>query len=275
MSGPDDRIVNHYSQGGLFDRILAGLAAQGVSPDNLRPEDLKPVDEFHIGGIEATRHLIDQLEIPKRATVLDIGCGIGGTARFLAANYGVHVTGLDLTPEFVETARRLTRLVGLEAEFTLGSALDMPFAADAFDVATLIHVGMNLPDKRALFAEAARVLRPGATFAIYDVMQLGDDAPAFPLPWASTPEASFLATPAAYVEAAAAAGFAIVGQTERGAFARDFFAKLSASLAGSAPPPVGLNLLMGANTRDKIGNMVAAVGSGLVAPVELICQAPA
>jgi len=274
MVGPDDRIVEHYTKGGLFDRIIDGLAAQGKTANTLKPEDLKPVDEFHIGGIEATEDLLGQLGIGKGTQVLDIGSGIGGTARYIVARHGAHVTGLDLTPEFVDIARRLTELVGLDAEFRVGSALEMPFDADQFDLATLIHVGMNLPDKRKLFAEAARVLRPGGTFAVYDVMQIGDDHPAFPLPWSSGPEASFLERPETYLDAALAAGFTLTARRERGSFARDFFAKLSASLAGSAAPPVGLGLLMGGDAPVKVANMVAAVGAGHIAPVEMIFLGP-
>ena len=274
MTGPDDRIVEHYTKGGLFDRIIEGLSALGKTAEMLRPEDLKPVDEFHIGGIEATEDLLVQLGIGKATQVLDIGSGIGGTARHIVARHGAHVTGLDLTAEFVDVARRLSELVGLDAEFQVGSALDMPFGSDQFDLATLIHVGMNLPDKPKLFAEAARVLRPRGTFAVYDVMQIGDDHPPFPLPWASLPEASFLDRPETYLDAASAAGFTLTARRERGDFARDFFAKLSASLAGSAPPPLGLGLLMGADAPVKVGNMVAAVGAGQIAPVEMIFRMP-
>jgi SAM-dependent methyltransferase len=274
MSGPEDRIVKHYTKGGLFDRIMEGLSASGKEAVALRPEDLKPVDEFHIGGVEATNELLDQLEVGKDTRVLDIGSGIGGPARHIVSRHGAQVTGLDLTAEFVDTAKKLTELVGLGAVFQVGSALDMPFDADQFDVATLIHVGMNLPDKPKLFAEVARVLCPGGTFAVYDVMQLGEEHPAFPLPWASVPEASFLERPSTYIDSASSAGFTLVVQRERGEFAREFFEKLAASLAGSTPPPLGLGLLMGADAQVKVRNMVSAVGSGHIAPVEMIFRAP-
>ena len=274
MAGPNDGIVRHYSKGDLLARILEGVAALGKSADALQPEDLKPVDEFHIGGVAATDELLRQLRLAPGAEILDIGSGIGGTARHLAANYDVNVTGVDLTPEFVETARRLTELVGLDARFEIGSALDLPFDADRFDAATLIHVGMNLPDKARLFQEARRVLKPGGVFAVYDVMQTGADHPAFPLPWATAPDVSFLNAPGVYLEAGAAAGFEPAASRERGDFARDFFARLAASLAGASPPPLGLGILMGADAQTKVGNMVAAVGKGDIAPVEMIFRAP-
>src|SRR5690606_33691687 len=110
----------------------------------------KAVDEFHIGGAEATAALLDQLDIGPDTRVLDIGSGIGGPARTIAERTGARVTGVDLTPDFVETARSLTETVGLSADFVVGSALDLPFADAAFDLATLIHVGMNIPDKPRL-----------------------------------------------------------------------------------------------------------------------------
>ena len=270
MSKPDNGIVEHYTKSGLFERIIEALGKLGKTAGTIEPKDLKLVDEFHIGGIEATEDLLAQIEIRKSTQVLDIGSGIGGMTRHIVAHYGANVTGLDLTPEFVNTARRLTELVGLNAEFRVGSALEMPFNANQFDLATLMHVGMNLPDKPKLFAEVNRVLRPGGSFAVFDVMQIGENHPNFPLPWSSRPETSFLEKPETYLDAAAAAGFTLTARRDRGDFARDFFKKLSASLAGSSPPPLGLGLLMGEETQTKVGNMVAAVSAGDIAPVEMI-----
>lgn len=274
MSNAESLVVDHYTKGDLFDRILAALAVLNVSPGDVTPDDLKPVDEFHIGGSQATADLLSQLAIEKETRVLDIGSGIGGTARYIARRHGAKVTGVDLTPDFVETARRLTELVGLKADFHVGSALDLPFEDGAFDLATLIHVGMNLPDKRKLFSEAARVVRRGGAFAVYDVMHIEGGRPAFPLPWASTPEASFLDAPQTYLAAAEAAGFVVTAQRARGEFAREFFARLAASLAASGPPPLGLGILMGDDAQTKVRNMAAAVGAGQIAPVEMIFRKP-
>ncbi|WP_294608623.1 class I SAM-dependent methyltransferase [Roseovarius sp.] len=274
MSLTESNVARHYGRLGLYDRIITGLAELGKSEDNLTPDDLKAVDEFHIGGVEATRDLMAQVDIGPQSRALDIGSGIGGTARHMAHSHGAIVTGLDLTPEYVETARRLTKLVGLSPEFVVGSALDMPFDDQTFDLATLIHVGMNLPDKAKLFSEVARVLKPGGSFAVYDVMQVGKAHPEFPVPWASSADTSFLDRPDAYLAAADKGGFTLVAQRERGAFARDFFARLSASLQDSSPPPVGLGLLMGEDAQLKIRNMVKSVGAGDIAPVEMIFRLP-
>jgi len=269
MTNVEDRVVSHYGGAGLFDRIMAGIAASGVAAGDLRTDHLKAVDEFHIGGAEATIALLDPLRIGARTRVLDIGSGIGGPARLIAARYGAAVTGVDLTPDFVETARRLTEAVGLSASFVVGSALDLPFADGRFDLATLIHVGMNLADKPRLFAEAARVLAPGGTFAVYDVMRFGAH-PQFPLPWATDPAASFLAAPEDYVRAAERAGFALRARRDRGEVAKAFFAAMQARLAKAGSPAVALPIVMGASAPAKIANMVRAVEAGDIAPVELI-----
>ena len=148
----------------------------------------------------------------------------------------------------------------------------MPFDDDQFDLATLIHVGMNLPDKPKKNSKAARVLRSGDSFAVYDVMRLGDQHPAFPLPWASAPEASFLATPETYLDAASTVGCTLTARRNRGDFARYFFAIFSAGLAVSGPPPLSIGLLMGVDASTKVGNMVTSIGTGHIAPVEMICN---
>lgn len=269
MSGPENKIVDHYGTGGLYDRIIGALANNGVSSDAITADHLHNIDEFHIGGGAATAALLDPLNIRAGTKVLDIGSGIGGPARFMYARYNADVTGIDLTPDFVDTARRLTAHLGQNIDFRVGSALDMPFADDSFDLATLLHVGMNLPDKPRLFAEVARILKPGGIFAVYDVMRFGDH-PDFPLPWATLPEASFLAEPEIYLAAADAAGFELLTRNDRGDVARKFFAEMQAKMAESGPPAVGLPMLMGEAAPTKVANMVAGVGKGDIAPVEMI-----
>lgn len=267
--GVEETVAAHYAGAGLHRRILERLAEAGIAAEAVTVEHLHAVDEFHIGGAPATAALLDQLAIGPATRVLDVGSGIGGPARTIAARYGAQVTGIDLTPDFVEAARQLTEIVGLRAAFVEGSALAMPFADASFDLATLLHVGMNIADKPGLFAEVARVLVPGGTFAIYEVMRFGAH-PAFPLPWASEASASFLETPDAYLAAAAAAGFELAQRRDRGEAARAFFARMQAQMAGAAPPVVGLPLLMGAAAPAKVGNMMAAVGAGDIQPVEMI-----
>ena len=269
MSDTEAHVAGHYGINNLFDLIVDGLVKSGVDADRIEAAHLKPVDEFHIGGLAATKAFMDPLAIGPETQVLDIGSGLGGSARFIAGEYGAPVTGIDLTPEFVETARKLSDLVGLETTFVTGSALDLPFDDASFDLATLFHVGMNLPDKPRLFEQAARVLRDGGRFAVYDVMQFGAH-PAFPLPWSGTPEGSFLATPEDYLQAANNAGFQLIDRNDRGDVARAFFAEMQARMAAGDGPAVGLPLLMGEDAPIKAANMRAAVDAGDIQPVEMI-----
>jgi SAM-dependent methyltransferase len=271
-------IARHYDISGLEEQILGALAGTGVDVAHLRADALEAVDEFHIGGVAATRELIDQMKLKPAARLLDIGSGIGGPARFVANSVGADVTGIDLTQSYVDIAASLSKRTGLsdKTHFVQGSALDMPFADASFDAAMILHVGMNLPDKAKLMCEAARVLKPGGVFAVYDVMRLKDGALTYPLPWASNETMSFVATPDDYRSAAAAAGFSVTTERPRGAFAIEFFAALRARMAaaqaeGKKPPP-GVNLVMGEDARTKIANLVALLEGGVLAPVEMLLR---
>jgi ubiquinone/menaquinone biosynthesis C-methylase UbiE len=216
MSEIESKVASHYGTGELHTRIFDQLRAKGVDPDALRPEDLKPVESLHVGGWQATEAVLALLGVERGARVLDIGCGIGGTARTAAVQHGATVTGIDLTPEFVAAAADLSRRAGVEGvSFVEGSATSLPFEDASFDLATMLHVGMNVSDKPALFREAARVLRPGGRFAVYDIMRIGPGELPFPMPWAVDPATSFVAAPEEYAAVARAAGFSEVRREER------------------------------------------------------------
>ena len=263
----------------LTQKILNALNILGVDLNAITPADLKPVDEFHIGGVEATQALLAQLPLAPGVKLLDLGCGLGGTARHAAAAFGAQVEGVDLTPAYIAAAQALTAKVGLaeKIRFHVGDATDPPVAPESADIVTLLHVGMNIPDKSALCAAAFNRLRPGGTFAVYDVMRVGDEnsgAIAFPVPWASAPEMSHLARPEDYRAAAETAGFTLAATRNRRDFALEFFSRLAARVAEHGPPPLGVNLLMGETASLKLQNMVAALKSGAIAPVEMILTKP-
>jgi len=272
-------LVRHYQSAGdgaaLLDRIKEALRLAGADPDRPRRDDLKPADEFHMGGLPATDALLAQLSLGIGDRVLDIGSGIGGSARHVAATTGAEVTGVDLVPAYVEVATALSAAVGeTRTRFVPGTANRLPAEDGAFDAALMIHVGMNVPDKPALFAEAHRALRPGGTFAVYDAMRTGEGGIAFPVPWAAGPEQSHLATPGTYREAADAAGFLLTAERDRGDFARDFFAQAAARAAEHGPPPISIAVLMGETARDKIANLRAALDARAISPVEMIFRKP-
>jgi len=268
-------VSEHYTHGGLIEAIAVAIDALGKTTDTITVDDLAPVDEFHIGGRRASEEFLDQLSLSAERHVVDIGCGLGGAARFAASRFGCKVTGIDLTDEFVETGRVLSEWVGLDDRISLhqGSALSMPFGDAGFDAAYMLHVGMNIADKAKLFSEVSRVLQPGSLFGIYDVMQTGEGALTFPVPWAATAETSAVAEPENYKALLEAAGFTIVNERNRRDFALAFFDQLrAATQAAGGPAPLGLHVLMGKSTPDKVQNMIANIAAGRIAPVELIAR---
>lgn len=267
----------HYAQGDLLEKIIGGVEKLGKTPASVTIEDLGPVDEFHIGGRVATQHLLDKLNIAPDALVIDIGCGIGGTARLIASQADAAVHGVDLTAEYVSVGNTLNEWVGLSDQITLSEldALDLPFDAGSFNAATMLHVGMNISDKAALFAGIFRVLEPGGVFGLYDIMKLSDKAFDFPVPWAGQASISFVEPVEAYEQALQAAGFQIVSIENRAEFATGFLTKLKAMIASvNWPPPLGLHLIMGAQAPDKLGNMARAVFDGALAPVQIVVRKP-
>ncbi|WP_162789567.1 class I SAM-dependent methyltransferase [Altererythrobacter sp. ZODW24] len=264
----------HYAKDGLLKQILNALTEGGISPSSATPGDLKSVDEFHVGGISATTALIDQLELKPEMKVLDIGSGIGGTARFIAGETGAHVTGVDLTPEYTSTAIGLSKLVGMDdlTDFRTASALKLPFGDNSFDAALMLHVGMNIPDKCALLSEAARVLRPNGLFAIYDIMKIGAEPISFPVPWASTAKNSFLADLQTYRGAANSAGFVEISSRNKTAAALEFFAEQKRRRGTDGLPAVGLHILMGSDFPTKLANMVNNISNSRIAPIELVLR---
>jgi SAM-dependent methyltransferase len=270
-------VAEHYGRGGLSAAIDAVLARLGLDSAQLTTADLAPIDEFHIGGREATAKLFDRVELAHEHRVLDVGAGLGGPARYVAERFGCDVVGIDVTAEYCDVATSLTERLGLaeRARFQQASALDMPFADAAFDTAYTIHVAMNIADKAALYREVRRVLRPGGPFVVYDVLGGPDDAPLrFPVPWADGPDTSFLVNIDELTALLSDAGFEIQRIEDRTEFALDFFRARLAKVAADGPPPLGFHMLMGGDFADKMKNMLANLEAGRIAPFEVICRRP-
>jgi ubiquinone/menaquinone biosynthesis C-methylase UbiE len=268
-------ISAHYQHGELLDAIMSGVEQLGKTQANVTIEDLAPVDEFHIGGRKASEDFFNQLDITPDQHFLDVGCGLGGVSRFVAKRYNCHVSGIDLSAEYVETGKTLCSWLGLVEQVDLhqGSALDTGFDNDSFDGAYMMHVGMNIEDKIALFEEVFRILRSDSLFAIFDVMQTGEGELDFPVPWATEPTSSAVATINNYKSALENAGFVIQAERNRRDFAIEFFEQLRSKAASSkGRPALGLHILMGDTAPIKIKNMVKNIITGKIAPVELIAR---
>lgn len=268
----EGEVARHYTHGALETTILDALRRAGRDVDHLTPADLGGIDEFHLGGHAATVALAADLALTPGMDLVDIGSGLGGPARHFAAVHGCRVTGIDLTPEFVEVATALTARCGLSgrAAFRQGSALALPFPAGTFDRATLIHVGMNIDDKATLFAEARRVLKPGGLFGVYEVMRRAEGDIPYPMPWAISPATSFVETPGTYRRLLGAAGFTVEGEDDRTATALDFVRK---SREDAARGELTRQVLQPPEVRVRFRNVADALETGLLAPVRLLARA--
>ncbi len=272
MSG-EGLVAEHYTHGNLIGDIKAAITQMGKTTDKLSIDDLAPVDEFHIGGRIATKNLLGQLNFNSRHHILDMGCGLGGASRYIASQFNARVTGLDLTQEFIDTGNELNRWVGLSNQVSLqqGSILSLPFEDESFDGALMLHVGMNIADKYALFKEAYRVLKPGSRFGIYDIMRTGDSDLAYPVPWAADASTSNLASSDQYQQALEQAGFKAGIINNRREFSLEFFKQIKENTrAKGNPPPLGLHTLMRASTPVKLKNMVENIAAERIAPIEII-----
>ena len=271
----DKAVSEHYIHGNLLKAIQAALPELGKTIDNITIEDLAPIDEFHIGGRQATENFLGQLNFSEQDRLLDVGCGLGGASRYVAKKYNNNVTGIDLTEEYIETGNVLCAWVKLDKHVSLhqGSALSMPFQDESFDGAFMLHVGMNIEDKAQLFKEIFRVLKPGTSLGVYDVMQNSDGELIYPVPWATDKSTSYLVAPNHYKHALEKAGFEVSKENNRREFALEFFKNLRAKTeANGGPPPLGLHTLMQESTTIKIKNMIHNITEGYIAPVEIIAN---
>ena len=269
------KVAEHYTHGTLLKTILEALKQMGKDPEHLAARDLATGDEFHLGWLPATIALAKDLGLAPGMHVLDVGSGIGGPARYFAEAHQCRVTGIDLTEEFVQTATDLTRRCGLGdlVAFQQGSALDLPFEAGAFDAATLIHVGMNIKDKARLFQQMRRVLKPGARFCAYDVMHAGAGDLPYPMPWAMTIETSFVETPDTYRTLLGAAGFKIEAEENRRAFVLDGVREMRTKIERDGMPALNQHILLGPTARERLGNVMATLEKGTIAPIQMIARA--
>ena len=253
-----------YNRSKLIESILNALRQDGIDLSRLSPEDLAPVDEFHYGGVQATQWLAGFLEVSPHHKVLDLGCGLGGPARYLAKKTGAQLIGVDLSSDYVAAGLELNRLTGLDKQVALlqADAAQPPFKTASFDRIIMVHVGMNIPDKQQVFREVRRCLKPGGRLGIYDQIRCGTGALSFPLPCAQEPDTSHIGNMAEYEQAICQAGFRITSTNE-------FNARLKKPDRQMA---LGLDILMGEDAVRKVSNLVSAIKQGNLKPYLMIAE---
>ncbi|WP_074405600.1 class I SAM-dependent methyltransferase [Aquimarina megaterium] len=257
MGALTSQIENHYYRPDLYDDILNRLKEMGVDIENVTRKDIASVDEFHVRGAEVSRELAKTVSV-NNAKLLDVGCGIGGPCRMLADEFNCKTIGLDLSEEFIKTATNLSKLVGLNnsTEFIQGDATNLPFENKSFDVVWTQHVQMNINDKLKFYSEIDRVLTNKGTFIYYDIFKKGDNEIDYPMPWANESKISFLEQISKMESILHTLGLQKERSSDQTANGIIFFENLLKKIMQFGPPKLGLNVLMGASTKDKITNLL-------------------
>ena len=265
--GTEETVAQHYTHGALERAVLDALRAAGKDPDRLEPGDLAPVDEFHIGGRQATVDLADKLGVTRGMRLLDIGSGLGGALALLRARARLHASPASTSPRSMSRSRKAlsvrTGLAGPGLVPARQRACPALSPAGTFDGAYMLHVGMNIADKAALFAQVRRALKPRGVFGVYDVMREGEGALGYPVPWAASSETSFVESSATYAPATRRRGLrgARAAQPPR---VRDHVlpGTARAHARRAARRPSGCIFVMGPTTPQKIANMASAIEAG-------------
>ncbi|MCF8045718.1 MAG: class I SAM-dependent methyltransferase [Desulfarculaceae bacterium] len=278
----EEKIAGHYcgeyDGGGLQSRIVNALEAAGKNPYDLEPRDLSVIDQLHTGGHLATREMAEKAGFRPEMEILDAGCGIGGTSRLLAKEFGCRVTGIDLVDEFVSCARFLTESTGLEdlAKFETGGIEDLAYPEERFDAVLCQHTLMNIEDKAKVFAEFRRVLKPSGLLILHEVVQEKETPIALPVPWAQTPEISFLVSSERFKSFPDQAGFeTVMFQTDRER-AESWWRRVrdASEKSRDSQKPLGPHVIFREMGPQFGANMLENVRNRFVSVIQGICKNP-
>ena len=262
----DKRVNKYYGLSGIMEKIEAGFNLAGMDTGSLTVDDLASVDEFHTRGRESTKEVAGLANITASDFVLDVGCGLGGTARYLAAHYGCKVAGIDLTEEYIAIGKKLTQMVELSdlVELRHGSALEIPYEDEWFDIVWTEHVQMNIADKNRFYAEIARVLKPGGRLLFHDIFRGPGDPPLYPTPWAEDASMSTLVTETQARSIMEQTGLEIDHWLAKVQESIEYFKNKGEQIKADGPPPISTHILMGENSNNKVQNYIRNLSEGRV-----------
>lgn len=262
MNDYSSLINQQYGRENLSARILEAFRIAGIDVEALTLDDLSSFDQLHTGGRRATRTLGELAGIEPGMQILDIGCGVGGPARTLAADFGCHVIGIDITKDYVLAAEMLNEKVGMSKQVTFieGDALDLQFDDGVFDAVLSQNAIMNIEDKHQLFQEIHRVLRPRGILALEAVMQGDKEATSYPVYWADDPSVSFMETPENFRQILKTSGFTELAWLDVTQHTIALIHKVQAA-SKNEDRPVGLHMLY-TNVPEKARNTLQGYEDG-------------
>lgn len=268
--------TRHYTSGDLDAALDTALREPNHGGTARALQTLAELDQFHTGGIAATRNLARRAAIRAGDRVLDVGGGLGGPARLLAHEHGCQVTVLDLTAAYCRAGERLTAWSGLRdrVRFQHGDALHMPFDDGSFDVVWTQHSSMNIADKPRLYGEIQRVLRPGGRLILFEVVAGSGEPPHFPVPWARGPATSFLLPAEPLRQLLSVAGFHALVWQDRSQWALEWLAERQRALAAAdgAVRPLSLARVLGPEFRTMAQNHGRNLHEGRIRIVEGVLE---
>lgn len=261
----EQRIQKQYKSPGLFEEITQRLKSQSLDMKNIKRADIAGVDEFHVRGAQVSKELATSMNL-EGLKILDVGCGLGGPVRMLADDYGCSVIGIDMSADYIRTAIKLSKLVGLSGltDYHQGDALALPFEDCSFDIVWTQHVQMNIDNKQQFYSEIQRVLAPMGKLMYYDIFKTGEKDVQYPVPWANDKSVSFLGTSANMKNMLNHLGFTEVETKDQTQLALKFLQSLFAKIKADGPPKIGLNVLMGDATKDKLGNILKGIEEDVI-----------
>ena len=267
-------IENFWTRGDLYSRINQAMSDSGLNNKKLEIEDLFPIDQYHARGIGATKDLGKRMPITENQKILDVGCGLGGPARYYAKEFKCHITGVDITPSFIEIGNNFNRLTSMSTmvDLYVGNGEKLEFEDEVFDGAYSQHVTMNISDRMKFFSEIYRVLKKGSFFAFteHGLGPIGN--PNFPLPWADNQDMSFLLPPAKTVTILKEIGFINIKLIETGDKYIEGYEKLIQKQPKSEKPTLGIHVIGGSSMHERSINSMRSIKENRTLPFEIVCE---
>jgi SAM-dependent methyltransferase len=269
-----DSLTAHYAQTNLRGRIERACTRLEVDPEKMTLTDMSNFDQVHIRGLEATLEIGDLAGLKPGMRVLDLGSGLGGPARTMAAEFGCEVVGLDIVKEFCRTADLLTEWAGMtdQVSFRIGDMRSSPFEDGEFDVVVTQHAIMNVKKKPDLFEEVHRVLKPAGGFFLYEICGENDRGLQYPLPWAGTSKMSFLPSTESLKAQLTEAGFTETYWADVSAKALDWYDDLanSPSVADEPPRAPSIAIVLGPEAAKKTRNVERSLREGRIQLIQTL-----
>ena len=267
-------IETFWTRGDIHSRIHKAMLEAGLNDRKLDIEDLFPIDQYHARGIAATVDLGKRMPISENQTIIDIGCGLGGPARYFAKQFKCFITGIDITPSFIEIGNKFNNLTSMSKQVSLqiGNGETLDFEDETFDGGYSQHVTMNIKNRKEFFLEAFRVLKKGTFFAFSEHGLGPEGNPVFPLPWADAAEMSFLFSPESTIALLEEVGFYDIQIIETSEKYISGYEKMINTKSEKENPILGIHVIGGATMKQRSRNSMQCIKEKRTLPIEIVCK---